>query len=153
MNARWAFLQPWLDALQAVLVRPGDAPQPQDQQRFVCATFGSWPSQRVVDAVVAEGTLDVEFPADQATRQDSDSPQQIREAVTIFDTLAAVDNAAFVAALSGYMQFHQLKHHLSLLGASCLEVLQTRGSTRPGLVVLWKDCNAGNRPCGQSPQQ
>jgi hypothetical protein len=53
---------------------------------------------------VAECTLDVELPADQISRQDVDHLQQLREAVTSFDTLAAADNAAFMAALSAYTE-------------------------------------------------
>jgi hypothetical protein len=100
MDARWACLQPWLEALQAVLVRPGETSPRQEEQRSVCTTFSCWQSMSQADAV---GTLAVEFPVDQASRQAVERQQQIREVVTIFDTLAAVDNAAFVGALSEYM--------------------------------------------------
>jgi hypothetical protein len=107
MDARWAILQPWLDALQAVLVRAGETSPRQDEQRSACATLSCWPAIWDVGGVIAERTLYVELPADQASRQEPYHLQRIREAVTIFETLAIVDIAAFEACLAEHLRAHQ----------------------------------------------
>jgi hypothetical protein len=103
MANAWSFLHPWREALVGYLrLEPnGDL-----EERGVLASFECWPdaTKQYQKFITAEKCfLHVEFPTDPSERSNRQRLQRVREAVELFDRLAAVDNAAFESLLSEFL--------------------------------------------------
>ncbi|KAE9082561.1 hypothetical protein PF010_g21539 [Phytophthora fragariae] len=106
MTTEWEFLQPWRLSLLTVLQLP-DAVQDTGHIR---ATLQCWSDALPNDQkfVTPDAcSLRVNFPTDPELRSDRESMQRIREALELFDFLAAVDNAAFELLLADYLIVRQ----------------------------------------------
>ncbi|RAW21517.1 hypothetical protein PC110_g22039, partial [Phytophthora cactorum] len=103
MEEDWAFLQPWLETLTGFLRHEHNDDL---EERGVLASFECWPdayTQRQKFMTANKCFLRVAFPTDRQLRSDRAALQRVREAMELFDRLAAVDNEAFEELLSQFL--------------------------------------------------
>ncbi|POM74258.1 Hypothetical protein PHPALM_8821 [Phytophthora palmivora] len=92
MVTDWSFLNPWRDALCSVLT-PQESCLSRALARLTFTRHDGNPLSMITCMLV------VNFPADEERRNNIELLQTVREAIEIFNMLAAVDKTAFVTLL------------------------------------------------------
>lgn len=103
--SRWEFLRPWIDVLrsgvQPVTVGPM-APASLEVTLHCWSMPATGRLQRMRDCQII-----VQFPADAASRADTQRLQKLREAIELLNALAAVDSQAFQTLLADLIQHNE----------------------------------------------
>ncbi|KAG6615012.1 uncharacterized protein IUM83_08711 [Phytophthora cinnamomi] len=109
MEDKWQFLRPWRETLRECKSLH-DSLAVEDSREFrasqlpVRASLRCWPSlPKGYEQLAGRCAIPIPFPADIASRRDARKLQRIREAVELFNVLAAVSRPAFLQLLGDFV--------------------------------------------------